>query len=69
MQLFEKISVELIVSFPHVCPIIKKYAQDDALFRSTFLSGAADTFLNLLHLCAQRYILDQQRRKNISLII
>ena len=49
MQLFEKISVELIVSFPHVCPIIKKYAQDDALFRSTFLSGMAETFLNLLH--------------------
>ena len=48
MQLFEKISVELIVSFPHVCPI-KTYAQDDALFRSTFLSGMAETFLNLLH--------------------
>ena len=69
MQLFEKISVELIVSFPHVCPIIKKYAQDDALFRSTFLSGAAETFLNLLYPCVQRYILDQQRRKNISLTI
>ena len=66
MQLFEKISVELIVSFPHVCPIIKKYAQDDALFRSTFLSGMAETFLNLLHpWCAQCV---KEMSKNIAII-